>query len=176
MDVGQPATKCFSSVVERWKKLGVQASGLPSSRDFQPDHLTDFPSRVSVIEPLDDGRDFRYIIYAAAIVDAGGVDMTGYCLSDFPDEAFSVAVMRNVRLVLNDRQPGIWRYRHDWMERQYDYCCLYVPLRNGENDDIRIYSIIVNTDPDRRQLYTGRFENTRKAVKPDQLNKSRRKA
>lgn len=176
MNADQPATRCFGPVIERWKKLGEQVSRLPSSRDFQPDHLTDFPSRVSVIEPVDAGCDFRYVIYAAAIVEAGGVDMTGYCLSDFHDEALRIHLTRNVRRVMNDRQPGIWRYRHDWMGRSYDYCCLYVPLRHGENDDIRIYSIIVNTDPDRRQLYTGRFESTRKAVKPDQLDKSHRKA
>lgn len=165
----EAATQCFAPVVERWCSLNRRNEGLPNCRDFQQDNLEDFPSRVSVMEPIDGGRDFRFVIYAGAIIEAGGVDMTGYCLSDLHVEALRDAMIRNVQLVMTKKTTGIWRYRHGWKESTFDYCCLYLPLQYGDEDGIRIHSVIVNTDPSRRQMYKGRFEKTRHAVKPDQF-------
>ena len=172
MDAADPATECFVPVIRKWQTLYSLSGHLPSSREFQPDHLKEFPSRISVIEPVRGGEDFRYVIYAAAVVHAGGVDMTGYHVSDFFDEKLRTAVTKNLRAVLSDEEPRIWRYRHNWKDRSYDYCSLYIPLVHGAEKRFRIHSIIVNTDPTRRQLYSGRFEHTRMAVKPDQFRET----
>jgi len=168
MDALHPATECFGPVIERWQTVAGQSEGLPFTRDFQADHLSAFQSRVSVIEPVENGKDFKFVIYAGAIIDAGGIDMTGYQTSDFHDPEFRAVFAGDLKTVLKNRRPGIWRYRHEWRGTSFDYCCLHIPLQHGDGGNDRIHSITMNTDPARRQLYSGHFQKIRKAVKPDQ--------
>lgn len=110
--------------------------------------------RISIVDPIDDAQDFRYAIYAGAIVHAGGVDMTGRLLSEFPYPDFRGAIQQSHRESFLERWPKIWRFRHIWRETTYDYCTLYLPVRRVQDGSIRLHTIIVNTDPRRRRLYT----------------------
>lgn len=169
VDADTPATACFAPVVRRWHLLAGQVGDLPADRDFWADSLDEFAGRISVLEAGDDGSDFRYVIHAGAIVHAGGVDMTGYRVSDHPFEGVRAALLRIYRSTFRRRAPESWRLRHEWRGQHYDYCLLQLPVRHRSTGAIRIHTIIVNTDPGRRRLYKAGFFPGREILRPDEI-------
>ena len=167
-------TACFAPVVERWEALSREAGSegadaLANDQAFWLDSWPEFAGRISIVEPLDGGRDFRYAIYAGAIVDAGGVDMTGRLVSEFPYPDFRHAILQSHRAAFLKQKPEIWRFRHVWRETTYDYCTIYLPVRRVQDGSIRLHTIIVNTDPMRRRLYTARFATGNAVLAPEDL-------
>ncbi|MEC9347003.1 MAG: hypothetical protein VYB54_12315 [Pseudomonadota bacterium] len=169
MGTDLPGTACFAPVIDTWHLLAGDGGELPPDRSFWADRLTDFAGRISVLLPEDDGRDFFYVIYAGAIVDAGGVDMTGFRVSDFPFAGVREALSRCYRSTLRHGVPEIWRTRHDWRGQLYDYCLLVLPVRHVSSGRTRLHVLIVNTDPRRRRLYKAGFLPGREILKPDDL-------
>lgn len=173
-----PGTACFAPVVERWWALSMEAQsegagGLPSDQAFWLDSWPEFGGRISIVDPVADGRDFRYVIYAGAIVDAGGVDMTGRLVSEFPYADFRNAILQSYGSAYLERKPAIWRFRHIWRGASYDYCTLYLPVRRAHDGSIRLHTIIVNTDPERRRLYSARFATGSAVLAPEDLLQQR---
>jgi hypothetical protein len=164
-----PGTTCFKPVIAHWETLSEGADIIPPGQAFGPDSWSEFLGRISVLDPIDDGRDFRYAIHAGAIVHAGGVDMTGRHVSEFPYADFRDSVLHSHRTVFEARKPAIWRFRHIWRAKTYDYCTLYLPVRKSGDGSIRLHTIIVNTDPSRRRLYTARFVSGQTNLSPEDL-------
>lgn len=164
-----PGTACFAPVVERWWALSEETGTLPDDQAFWPDSWPEFVGRISIVEPIDDGQDFRYAIYAGAIVDAGGVDMTGRLVSEFPYDDLRNAIRQSHSNALMNLCPAIWRYRHLWRGTSFDYCTLYLPVRRARDGSTRLHTIIVNTDPKRRRRYAARFASGSPDLTPEAL-------
>ena len=173
-----PGTACFAPVLERWLALSKEANyegagAIPRDQAFWLDSWPEFAGRISIVDRVDDGQDFRYAIYAGAIVHAGGVDMTGRLVSEFPYQDFRDAVLQSHRNAIEKQTPEIWRFRHVWRGASYDYCTLYLPVRRAHDGSIRLHTIIVNTDPERRRLYSARFATGSAVLAPEDLLQQR---
>jgi hypothetical protein len=63
-----------------WRQLSA-AGGLPPAQLITPDGLRTHLGRLIVLEPVDDGADFRYRLYGSVVAQFTGFDLTGWLLS-----------------------------------------------------------------------------------------------
>jgi len=167
-----PGTRCLAPLVTRWEEIAKETGDLPSSDHFMMDSLGEFAGRLSVVEPVG-ADDFRYVIYAGAVANVGGVDMGDRRVSDFPYADLRAWFRTVYRRVMEERRPKICRLRHDWRGTVYDYCTLNLPVLRASTGKVRIHTVLVNTDPARRKLYqsqfvTGQSLETPEDIRPDQ--------
>ena len=99
--------------------------------------------------------------------------MTGRLVSEFPYPDFRDAVLQSHRNAIEKQTPEIWRFRHVWRGATYDYCTLYLPVRRAHDGSIRLHTIIVNTDLERRRLYSARFATGSAVLAPEDLLQQR---
>jgi hypothetical protein len=78
----------------------LAAAGLPHLREIDPFKLRPALGYLMVLEPVEDGRDFRYRLYGSTIARVSGFDMTERRTSEHPASAyvseFSIAINRAV--------------------------------------------------------------------------------
>ena len=76
----------------------IAAGGLPHRREIDPFKLRPALGYLMVLEPVEEGRDFRYRLYGATLARISGLDMTRRKASEHPASAyvseFSIAINR----------------------------------------------------------------------------------
>jgi hypothetical protein len=77
-------------LLEYW--LAAGQGGLPRIGVIDPIRLRPALGRVLILEPVEDGRDFRYRLFGTRIAAMSGVDLTGKLASDDPQAPAQVCL------------------------------------------------------------------------------------
>ncbi len=125
---------------------------LPPVSALDPLRIQPALGRVSVVEPVENGRDFRYRLFGTIMAAVSGFDHTGKLLSDHPSSThvvtFTLAVYRAALIrqapVLSSYAP-VARYAAAW-ER------LMLPFAASDGSVTRILTGNAAFDRDGRQL------------------------
>lgn len=156
-DAGHPGLRPAVFLVERWLEARrAEPDRLPSRDLFAPERLGNLIGRISLLEPVDGGRDFRYRIHAGIAADVAGLDLNGKHVSDLPYDAYREAVLGQYRSALASGDLRFDRIRLNWFGTIYDYVRVTMPVADPSSRMPLILSVIMHTDP-RRPRYVSRF-------------------
>jgi len=90
---------------------------MPERSDFKPEDLYPWLGYLHLLEPIDGGRDFRYVIFTTRTLIGKDKDMTGKCVSDWGDDRV-VHAIRLYRSVVDLAKPVYnaipERHEDDW--------------------------------------------------------------
>ena len=85
---------------------------LPSRRDIDPLEMKAWLGRISLLEIVDHGADFRFRLHGSTLVQGVGIDMTGRMLSEARPVELRDVAMAQYREVYHRRAPllvvGSW--------------------------------------------------------------------
>lgn len=98
-------------LLAHWHRLAADGAP-PPARRIDPTALRPAFGYMTVLEPIDGGRDFRYRLHGGALARMIGIDMTGRRLSEHPNHVhaaeFVIALFRAVRR----RRRPLFSVRH----------------------------------------------------------------
>ena len=121
-----------------WQAI-ARDGALPHIRKIDPFELRPALGYLMVLDPIDDGRDFRYRLYGSAIARISGLDMTGRKTSEHPASAyvseFGIAIYR---ASLKARVPFYSTRRPVGAELAMDWHRLALPFVDDAGTAIRI--------------------------------------
>lgn len=92
----------LSFVLNWWKKNCFENS-LPNPSVINPEELTPALGKIAILEPIDNGRDFKYRLYGSKIVPELFKDLTGQYITDIWTPLRTYFLI-NYRAVLMRRQ------------------------------------------------------------------------
>lgn len=100
---------------------------MPKRSDFLPEDLFPWMSFLHLLEPIDNGRDFRYAVFTTRTLLGKDVDLNGKFVSDWDDVRVGYA-MRLYGTVMETSRPvySIQPERHE--EDWFVYSRLCLPL------------------------------------------------
>jgi hypothetical protein len=114
-------------------KRGVRR--MPDRADFSLTDLRHWLGDIHLLEVIDDGRDFRYLVYGTDIGRHHGFEMTRKLVSDWPDDMRQRA-MRTYMQVTQDACPYLVRQNELAQGRLHSNHRLVLPLsRSGATVD-----------------------------------------
>jgi len=99
-------------LLERWIALKADAGGVPHDRQIDLASLEPAAGYLMLIEPIDDGRDFRYLTYGDILARISNIDMTGRRLSEHPASAYAIDFGLAVYHAVCERREPIYSERH----------------------------------------------------------------
>ena len=144
-------------LVERWRRArSGDPARLPPREDFAPETLGGLLGRVSLLEPLDGGRDFRFRIHAGIAADVGGLELDGKLVGEMPYPDYREAIIRLYSAALQAEAPLFARMRINWFGRVFDYANAVLPLLDGARGVPTILSVMLHYDVT-RPAYVSRF-------------------
>lgn len=112
------------SLLQFWDSLRA-GRAMPERSDIKPEGLFPWLGYLHLLEPIDGGRDFRYVIFTTRTLIGKDRDMTGKCVSDWGDERV-IRALRLYREVIEQAQPVYSaipeRHEDDWVV--YSRLCL----------------------------------------------------
>ena len=124
---------------------------MPSRTDLSPNDLRPWLGDIHLIEPIDGGRDFRYLVYGTEIARYYDVEMTRRRVSDWP-EMMRDAAMRTYSRVVQNACPYLVRQNEQAQGRTHSNHRLVLPLSNdGKTVDqliTHLHMIPANEDDD----------------------------
>lgn len=97
-----------------YRGLAVDRAGLPGVSEIGPHVLRPFLGNLMLLDVIEDGADFRYRLYGAAIALRAGFDWTGKTVralaelrphAALPFHAFYAAVLRRPQPLFTDHRP-----------------------------------------------------------------------
>ena len=144
-------------LLERWRAARAGDPGrLPSREAFSPESLGRLLGRVSLLEPLAGGRDFRFRVHAGIAADVGGIDLAGKRVGEMPYPDYSRAIIRAFATAIETEAPQIQRLRLNWFGTVYDYTDVVLPLLDEARETQAVLSIMLHYDVD-RPAYVSRY-------------------
>ena len=118
------------SLLQFWDSLRAGRT-MPERQDIVPEDLFPWLGFLHLLEPIDGGRDFRYVIFTTRTLVGRDKDMTGKYVSDWGDERV-VHAMRLYRAVVENARPVYnstpERHEDDWVVQSR----LCLPLGKGD--------------------------------------------
>lgn len=143
-----PAVRPALHMLQRWESWTGQ--DLPLRSYFPPESFGKLMGRISLLDPVGDGADFTYRIYAVIAANKGGTDLTGTRVSDMPYPDYAAALIRQNRQCLTSGIPTIHENRFIWRTRIYGICCLRLPIRDKPGGHDMLMVIDLHANPDKR--------------------------
>lgn len=86
MSVGQERLKENERALLQFWNMRRNGRAMPERADFTPEDLYPWIGFLHLLEPVDDGNDFRYAVFTTRTVIGATKDMTGKRVSDWQDE------------------------------------------------------------------------------------------
>jgi hypothetical protein len=154
IDATHPGLAPVADIVMRWWSA-KPPDGLPPRSAFPADEWGDLFGMISVVEPVDGGRDFRYRIHAGTVATIAGLDLTGKFLSDLPYADYREELIRLSAEVMENGEPGFRRMKIMWMGSEYDYVRVALPVI-ADDLGTQVISAFLHTDPEKPK-YQSRF-------------------
>ncbi|MEQ8817938.1 MAG: PAS domain-containing protein [Thalassobaculum sp.] len=156
-------------LVARWRRARSGDPGrLPPRDAFSPETLGGLLGRISLLEPVDGGRDFRFRIHAGIAADVGGIELGGKLVGEMPYPAYREAIVALFAAALEAEEPRFGRMRINWFGTIYDYVDLALPLLDRTRDVPMVLSVMLHYDVT-RPTYVSRFRPAamdRDTIKP----------
>lgn len=122
---------------------------MPDRADFSPPELRPWLGEIHLLEVIEGGHDFLYLVYGTTIGRHHDVEMTRRLVSEWP-EAMRNAAMRTYTTVLRDACPYLVRQNENAQGRLHSNHRLVLPLsRDGRTVDhilTHLHQIPVNKD------------------------------
>tara|TARA_E500000318_G_scaffold71957_1_gene66621 strand:- start:700 stop:1248 length:549 start_codon:yes stop_codon:yes gene_type:complete len=143
-----PSVRPALHMLEHWESWA--GPGLPLRSHFPPESFGKLMGRISLLDPLNDGEDFVYRIYAVIAANKGGMDLTGTRISDMPYPDYAAALIQQHRQCLSSGKPTIHENRFIWRNRTYGICCVRLPVRDKPDGPGMLMVIDLHANPDKR--------------------------
>jgi len=153
-----PAFDMAREIVTRWWRNKPE-DDLPPRSVFPAEGWGAVFGRVSILEPLDGGRDFRYRLHSGTAAAVGGRDLTGTLVSEMPYEDYAEELIRQFSQALESGEPGFHRLKIEWNDTVFDYSRVALPVRTDDGE-VQVLSVILHTDP-LKDPYRSRFMSAR---------------
>jgi hypothetical protein len=131
-----------------WRRRSA-GGRLPLSRDIDAVELWPALGYVMLLEPIDDGADFRYRVYGTIIAEHSGIEMTGKQVWDVPAPLVAVYFLATYRAVYRARRP---LYAHHTTHHDIqiaDWSRIILPFAD---DHGRVDRLLVGNLPSLRSL------------------------
>lgn len=120
---------------------------LPHLREIDPFKLRPALGYLMVLDPVEDGRDFRYRLYGSILARVSGLEMTGRKASEHPASAyvaeFSIAINR---AALRARVPIYTTRRPVGAELAMRWHRLALPFVDDSNTPVRVLAGAIAID------------------------------
>jgi hypothetical protein len=111
------------------------ARRMPDRADFTTDDLRPWMGEMHLLEVLENGRDFRYLVYGTDIGRYHDVEMTRRLVSEWPQDMRDAA-LRTYSLVAREACPYLVRQNETAQDRLHSNHRLVLPLsRSGATVD-----------------------------------------
>lgn len=159
-----PGLAPATGVVARWWS-NKPSDGLPPRSVFPAEGWGELFGRISVLEPVDDGADFRYRLHAGTAATLARLDLTGRLLSEMPYADYAAELICQAQTVFRSGVPGFHRMRIRWLGQEYDYVRVALPVA-ADGGGVQLLSVILHTDPDKPR-YRSRFVSAAAEPEPD---------
>ena len=143
-----PAVRPALHMLERWDSW--PGPDLPLRSHFPPETFGKLMGRISLLDPVNDGTDFIYRLYALVATNKGEMDLTGTRISEMPYPDYAAVLIRQNRECLNSGKPTIHETRFIWRNRTYGICFVRLPVRDKPDGPAVIMSIDLHADPNKR--------------------------
>jgi len=142
------------AVLAYWKGLCVGAAS-PLQRQIDPTSIRQALGFVMLLDPVDEGRDFRYRLFGSSIARVSGFDMTGKMVSTHPASLYSVEfALASTRACFLRNQPLYTERYPVGTEKTIRWPRLALPLNNEAGATSRILSATVPLARDGRIVVT----------------------
>jgi len=152
-----PNLESVRSLLDRWHAVRAgKPDRLPRREAFSPETLGRLLGRISLLEPIDGGLDFRFRIHAGIAADVGGIDLGGKRVGEMPYPDYREAIIRLFVAAIETQTPQLQRIRINWFGTIYDYIDVAVPLYDEVRETPVILSIMLHYDVD-RPAYVSRY-------------------
>ncbi len=162
-----PNLESVRFLLDRWQAARADnPDRLPPREAFSPETLGRLLGRISLLEPIDGGRDFRFRIHAGIAADVGGLDLGGKRVGEMPYPDYREAIVRLFAAALEVEAPQLERMRINWFGTIYDYIDVAVPLYDETRGTPVILSILLHFDVD-RPTYVSRYRSASVDGEPD---------
>lgn len=143
-----PAVRPALHMLERWESW--PHSGLPPRAHFPPESFGKLMGRICLLDPVDDGADFKFRIYSIIATNKGGMDLTGSRVSEFPYPDYAAALIQQNQQCLALGRPTMHENRFIWRNQKYAICCVRLPIRDTIDGPEMLMTIDLHADPDKR--------------------------
>lgn len=154
-----PGLESIRFLLDRWHAERVdKPERLPPRDAFSPETLGRLLGRISLLEPIEGGRDFRYRIHAGIAADVGGLDLGGKRVGEMPYPDYREAIIRLFAGALEAETPQLQRMRINWFGTIYDYIDVAMPLYDESRVTPVILSIMLHYDLE-RPTYVSRYRS-----------------
>ena len=100
---------------------------MPDKTDMTAPELRSWLGDIHLIEVIEQGKDYRYLVFGTDIAHHHGVEMTRRFVSEWPEE-LRVAAFATYGLVVREKRPYLVRQNEFALERLFSNHRLVLPL------------------------------------------------
>ncbi len=134
VEIDEPAGSVLRQLASYWQELATGRDGQPARADLDLVALKPHLSRISLLDAIDDGDDFRIRLVGTGVVDLFGRDLTGHRMREAVTGPGADKMLAFLRMALHRGGPVFaaasiaWQEKRDWMRFEAVLLPLY---RNG---------------------------------------------
>ncbi len=134
----QVPTEPLKFLAARWSGRAADAP-LPDVASIDPLDLRPALGHIMLLDPVDDGRDFRFRLYGSAVAAVSGFDFTRRLLSEHPASGYVVEFMvATSRAAFRRRLPMFTTRRPVGAQETRTWLRLAIPFAGGAGTVARL--------------------------------------
>lgn len=147
---GQMNDEVFGFMIDHWRALRGRRQ-VPLACDLDPLDLRPALGYLTLLDVLDQGRDFRYRLYGSEVVTHTGYDLTGKLFSEINEvdsvgQVVPIFFMAVCRHIVANGEPIFTIHQPRETTTKYHWHRLALPLANQRGEIIRILNCVRPSD------------------------------